>query len=294
MKGILLLSIGNPCYARYTHNMAVSIRANSELPIHIVTDGNYPAEEFHRDIADKTIQIDYSDCHDNNGKLYPAKAKLSIQKYSEFDETLYLDVDGLLLKDIDIDFDGEFQIQVNGYSSLDNDNLDSSLWVKPKQIIDKYNLSSDAQLPGTNSSFIYFTKKTEVFKQALKNLETPFTQNELRYKWGVSGTQPDELYINIALAQLNIQPNMKPVLYLRKRGNGGYVGIDKIKQDRYILGCWGDKHYNHFEISGTGDRNSGLYNKLCFDNYQTVYGDRKLFKDYFFSLINNKVYARKI
>lgn len=294
MKGIILLSIGHPSYAKWCHNMAVSIRVNSpDIPIHVVTDGNFPAESWHS-CVDKITKMEYSDCHEPDGKIFPAKAKLSLFKYSEFDQTIYLDVDGLLLKDITPLFDQNtfFQVQVNGVSTLENDNLDASLWVKSKQIFEKFDLKEGSEIPGTNSSFWYFTKEADtLFNQALTNLETPFRINELRYKWGQSGAQPDELYMNIALAQLGLMPDMKPVLYLRKRGTGKYVGLDQIEKDFYILGCWGNVDYNHFEISGTGDKTTGLYNKICAANYEKFYGDRKLFTDHFYQLITKKVYS---
>lgn len=303
MRGVLLISVGNDAYARWAHNMAVTIRCVSpDVPIHVLTDGNFPSEEWHLQAVDKVIQMDRKDTHLND-KLYPAKAKLSMYKYSEFDETIYLDVDGVVIKDIKPLFERCFelglpyQVQVNGVSTLLNDNLDSSLWVKPEQAIKKYALPNDVVLPGTNSSFQYFKKSKEakaLFTQALKNLANPFHINELRYKWGHSNTQPDELYMNIALAQTGIMPNIEPVLYLRKRGFGvGHNDLEAIQKGYYVIGCWGDATYNHHEISGTGDKRSGLYNKVCIDAYRLFYGDRP-FNDHFNLLIKHKVFAKPI
>lgn len=306
MRGVVLLSVGNPTYALWAHNMAVTVRVMSpDLPIHVVTDGNFPFEPYHADIVDKVIQMDSKD-YMNGGRLYPAKAKLSLYKYSEFTETIYLDVDGCCIKDLNPLFDRceekglPFQVQVNGVSTKEFDNLDASLWVKPKQIFEKYDVPEDAQLPGTNSSFWYFKKSREaakLFRQALKNLSNPFSIGELRYKWGHSNTQPDELYMNIALGQLGIMPNIEPVLYLRKRGEAGRPsGLDEIQKNYYIIGCWGDENYNSHEISGTGQINSGLYNKHVSNCYQYLYGESiKFGKPYdFFSLIKGKVFGNAI
>ena len=303
-RGILLISIGNDAYARWCHNMAVSIRAVSPtLPIHVLTDGNFPSEPFHANVVDKVIKMDLNDCY-LDGKLYPAKAKLSMYKYSEFDETIYLDIDGVVIKDIMPLFDEcealglYFQIQVNGVSTKEHDNLDASLWAKPEQIFKKYKLKEDAILPGTNSSFQYFKKGKEaetLYNKALKNLANPIPIRELRYQWGHSGTQPDELYMNIALAQVGLLPNIKPVLYLRRRGFGsGHNDLSTIQNGFYVIGCWGDATYNHHEISGTGDVKSGLYNKVCIDAYRKVYGESVRFSDAFHKLIKFKVYALKI
>lgn len=306
MRGIVLLSIGNPTYALWAHNMAVTCRVMSpDLPIHVVTDGNFPFEPYHANIVDKVIHLDRND-YLNDGRLYPAKAKLSLYKYSEFDETIYLDVDGCCIKDLNLLFEeckqlGQpFQVQVNGVSTKEFDNLDASLWVKPEQIFKKYKLKEDAEIPGTNSSFWYFkkSKKAEsLYDKALKNLSKPFTVRELRYTWGHSNTQPDELYMNIALAQMGMMPDIKPVLYLRKRGTGGQQnGLDQIQKNYYIIGCWGDENYNHHEISGTGQINSGLYNKHVANCYRILYGESIKFgkpNDYH-SLIKGKVFSNPI
>lgn len=306
MKGVILLSIGSPVYARWAHNMAITVRVMSpNLPIHVVTDGNFPFEPEHANIVDKVIKMDESD-YLKDGKLYPAKAKLSLYDYSEFEETIYLDVDGCCVRDLNELFDRcdelgkPFQVQVNGISTKDKDNLDASLWVKPKQIFEKYEIDEDAQLPGTNSSFWYFKKCEEssaLFEKALENLSNPFEVRELRYQWGRSGTQPDELYMNIALGQLGYMPNIEPVLYLRKRDmNGRSRGLDEIQANYYVIGCWGDENYNHWEISGTGQVNSGLYNKhvsICWNTYYK--NSSKFGKPYdFFSLIGGKVFGNKI
>jgi hypothetical protein len=299
-RGILLISIGHTSYARWAHNMAVSIRAVSPtLPIHVLTDGNFPDEPFHTEVVDRVIKMDRDDCY-LDGKLYPARAKLSMYKYSEFDDTIYLDVDGVVIKDLNPLFDectGYFQIQVNGVSTKDHDNLDASLWVKPEQIFKKYKLKEDAVIPGTNSSFMYFKKGKSaetLFNKALKNLANPIAIRELRYQWGHSNTQPDELYMNIALAQVGLVPDIKPVLYLRKRGFGsGHNDLETIQRGFYVIGCWGDATYNHHEISGTGDTRSGLYNKVCIDAYKKVYGN-VTFSDSFHKLIKGKVYAKPI
>jgi len=304
MKGVLLLSIGHPSYARWAHNMAVSLRAMSPgLCIHVLTDGNFPAEPIHGEIVDKIIKIAETDCR-KDGKLYPALAKLSMNKYSEFEETIYLDVDGVVVKDITPLFDKckekglYFQVQVNGISTKEFDNLDASLWVKPEQIFKKYKLNDDVQIPGTNSSFQYWVKCKEsdkLFAQALKNLSKPFELRELRYSWGMSNTQPDELYMNIALAQVGLIPNIEPVLYIRKRNTGGRMsGLDEIAKDRYVICCFGGVQYNHAEISGTGDSRTGLYNKHLINCYKTVYGESVKFVDSFYRLINDKVYNKPV
>lgn len=240
-------------------------------------------------MPDTLVQIKDEDCM-TNGKLNPAKAKLSLFKYSEYDETIYLDVDGLLLKELDFAIKG-FLIHVNGYLGIDDEITDVNLWVEPKKVYEKYGIPKENKLPGTNSSFMAWDKKgAEVLKLALKFLSDPISLDELRYQWGKSKCQPDELYINAAIAKLGQEPQGS-YLFTRRRKNGGYVGLEAIKKDFFVLCCWGGLEFNAHEISGTGNMNTGLYNKLCKDYFSKLGYE---FYDHFFSLINDKIYARGI
>jgi len=267
--------------------MLVSIRANSVLPVTIVTN-NYPLKDWHL-MPDTLKQIEYEDCHEN-GKLSPAKAKLSLWKYSEYDETIYLDVDGLLLRELNFDFK-YFATHVNGYSKHEEELSDINLWVSPAKVFEKYDIPKENRLAGCNSSFMAWDKKgVEVFQKALEFLKNPFPISELSYQWGKSGCQPDELYLNAALAYFGFEPEPLNVLFTRKRRNDGYIGFEAIRKF-YVLCCWGGLEFNAYEISGTGNMKTGLYNKLCSEYFSKVGLD---FNDHFFSLINDKIYAKAI
>lgn len=284
-RGIILLCIGEPVYKLWAHNMIVSIRANSTLPVYVV--GDYPAKDWHT-LPDKVIPMNYDDFH-IGGKVSIAKAKLNLWKYSDFEETIYLDVDGLVMRELDFPID-YFCIQVNGYSDLQNDNTEANLWVIPSQVYDKYSIPLCNKLPGTNSSLMAWDQKgSEVFQKALEFLSDPIPVSNLRYQWGKTETDPDELYINSALAFIGFEPLPLKYVYTKKR-RGEYTGFTEISKS-YVLCCWGGLEFNHHEISGTGSIKSGLYNKLSREYFLKVYGE-DLFYDHFFSLINNKIYAK--
>lgn len=267
--------------------MLVSIRAVSSLPVYIV--GEYPAKDWHI-IPDKIIPMNYEDCH-VNGKLSIAKAKLSLWRYSDFEETIYLDVDGVCLRELDFPIN-YFGIQVNGYSDLANDNTEANLWVIPKVAYEKYQIPAFNRLPGTNSSIMAWDQRgVEVFVKALENLENPIPVNELRYQWGRTNTDPDELYVNVALAQIGFEPEQVNYLFTNKR-RGVYTGFDKIIES-YVICCWGGLEFNHHEISGKGSPTSGLYNNLMRQAFIKVYGE-DWFYDHFYSIIGKKIYVKGI
>lgn len=303
MRGVVLLCVADKdhkYYGDWAHNMALSIRVHSPLPIQVITDGTaierLPTENKVYDIV---TEIAYEDWHEGD-KVSIAKAKLNIYKYAAFDEYIYLDVDGLVIKDLTplFDIEGYFQIQVNGISTKENDNLDASLWVKNTLIWDHYGLDDKAVLPGTNSSFHLCRKGKEADKfwsEAKKAFENPIPIKEHRYKWGHSGQQPDELYTNVALAKVNLVPDIKPVLYIRRRDmSGKNLGLEDIQKDYYVLCCYGGLEYNHHTISGNGSRDSGLYNKCNIINYQAFYGDEVKYSLHFYKLIQQKVYVKPV
>ena len=304
MRGVILLCVADndhKYYGDWAHNMALSIKAHSpNLPIQVITDGTalerLPSEFNPYDIV--TI-IDYDDWH-NDSKVSIAKAKLNIYKYSEFDEWIYLDVDGLVVKDLTPLFELKdyFNIQVNGITTKDKDNEDANLWVKNNIIWDHYKLPDDAILPGTNSSFHLCKKGKEsekLFNEAIKAFKKPIPISQHRYKWGHSGQQPDELYMNVALAKVGLVPDFKPVLYIRRRDMPGKnLGLEDIQKDYYILCCFGGLEYNHHTISGSGSRDTGLYNKCNILNYKTIYGDSVKYSIHFYKLIQQKVYVKPV
>ena len=68
MRGIVLLCVADAehkFYGEWAHNMALSIRAHSSLPIQVITDGTalerLPCENKVYDII---TEIDFDDCHD--------------------------------------------------------------------------------------------------------------------------------------------------------------------------------------------------------------------------------------
>lgn len=304
MRGIVLLCVADAehkFYGDWAHNMALSIRVHSPLPIQVITDGTalerLPCENKVYDIV---TQIAHEDWHEGD-KVSIAKAKLNIYKYAAFDEYIYLDVDGLVIKDPSPLFDeltGYFHIQVNGVSTKDHDNEDASLWVKNNIIWEHYQLPDDAILAGTNSSFHLCRKGKEAdrfWSEAMKAFENPIPIGAHRYKWGKSGQQPDELYTNVALAKVGLVPEQKPVLYLRRRDMGGKnLGLEDIQKNYYVLCCYGGLEYNHHTISGTGDRTTGLYNKINILNYKSFYGDEVKYTIHFYKLISQKVYVKPV
>lgn len=102
-KGILLISLGGNNYAGWAVNMAASLRYNSpNVKIAVVVDDkskavliNYPQ------LFDFIIDANTKDYTNDEGKFAPGKMKLAMYDYSPFEKTIYLDIDGLVIRDIE-------------------------------------------------------------------------------------------------------------------------------------------------------------------------------------------------
>jgi alpha-N-acetylglucosamine transferase len=245
MKGIVLLAIGKKEYGRMAYNMALSLKYHSNIPVQLVCE-RQTIEGLDLKFFDIITEIDSQDCWDK--KFEPGKAKLSIHKYLHFDESIYLDVDGVCVKPIDPLFDeceetGQyFLTQYKTHIEGVKPDYKQMLWAWPKDIWEHYKLKEDAKLPATNSSFMYMKKGEELnkfFTQCLDNFNNPVQQ---RLVWGNS--RPDELYLNVAMAQFDILGKLKenyPIYF-----NGHYnKNLKEDIKNYYVLGLFGIRRHTH-------------------------------------------------
>ena len=94
-KGILLIALGKH-YNKLAYNMAKSIKRFSDIPIAVITDDK---EEFLLDAFDIIIEPKLHDYLEGYA-FNPFKFKTYIYDYTPFEHTIYLDVDGIALKDL--------------------------------------------------------------------------------------------------------------------------------------------------------------------------------------------------
>lgn len=261
-KGILLFAVGDKTYLYWAYNQALSIKYHSpDLPIQILTEKGYfdQLQSHHRKFFDIVTYLPEHEIYETRKirprqiveKVAPAKIKTRLIQWSEFDKTIYLDVDGLTTKPLEPLFelckDGEYYAQWAGKGKKGED-WGQMIWAHSNDIYDHYKLPPDCTMRFINSSFQYFKKNTiaeKVFEQAYQNLQNPIPITGLRNPWGNS--QPDELYMNIAFAQLGISPRLdacyRPILFTLNSVHPG--DINKEVGNYYGLGLWGDKRTNH-------------------------------------------------
>lgn len=204
---ILLFCFKKSAYAQLAYNMAFSLKHfNPEIEITIYHDGvlNSSLSEEERSYFDKVI-------FDNT--LHIETFKTRLYELSPYKETLYLDVDGTALKSIQPLISElqkkDFYVRnwANHKLSEGND-MKRMRWAFANDLWEHFKLSEEASVPATQTSLIWF-KKTEQTKQIFdawqQAVKTPFPLDKLRDRWG--GAQPDEMYLNVALANVNYQPD---------------------------------------------------------------------------------------
>lgn len=250
-KGVLISAWGRRGYIYAAYNLAFSIKHfNRRLPVYLYCDEQLLKELMpdQIDVFDSIIPIDISLLMQYQSQ--PAYIKISAYENLPFDYTLLLDVDALALQDIEpaidqmIEGGGYFYSHILDTHKLEQgDNIPNMYWATAGKIWEKYNLSKDAVLPCTNSS-LQFIKKGEDSKRLLDrvktNMEDPLPLHELRNQWG--GAQPDELYLNIAMAQEGIV-GKTPNEYLFMGNVLSPLPYHKIEEQYMILSIFGGRNF---------------------------------------------------
>ena len=175
----------------------------------------------------------------------------------EFDETIYFDVDGVILKDITQLFEQttDFVSEVQGVYEMGGEKEWQKMkWAKPDEVWNHFGLKPTDKLPALNSSFTFIRKglfAQSIFDLAHKLLmenEMPIEKQWL--SWGrrneIKNSQPDELYFNVALAMLGIAPkSIRPIYFRLSNEHPEYPNLETIRENHYGLGLFGQLQTNH-------------------------------------------------
>ena len=248
-SGVVLMAFGKQIYYGAAYNLAYSIkRFNASMPIAIIHDALHSIDDL-VSVADIFIEINPEHVY-TNGKLDPGKAKIFLYDYLPFENNLYLDVDAVALKDIQPMLDlliasgKQYASHVMGYHTIAQGNkIESMVWAYANDIWQKYSLSDSMVLPAINSSwqFIQISPKAHALYKIAQDfyVNNPIDVKKLRFKWG--GGQPDELYMNIALAKLEIDPMVSnELIYLVNKRE---LKFEEVMQRFYLQSYYGGQGF---------------------------------------------------
>jgi hypothetical protein len=228
-SGVVLMAFGKPQYYGAAYNLAYSIkRFNKSIKIACLVESMEDVGKYCGDLHEvvDVIRPILSDNLYTNRKLDPAKAKVNLYYYLPFDHNIYLDVDAVALKDIKpmidvlISSGKPYASHCVGYHTIDKGrSIDSMQWAWADDIWSHYKFDDKTVLPAINSSIQYIKKCNQslnLYKKAQDYYHhNPIPLHKLRMKWG--GGQPDELYMNCALAKLGMDPAIGEI------GSNGYA-----------------------------------------------------------------------
>lgn len=239
-RGVVLIVWGKRGYGFAAYNLAVSLKYHSpSIPITLIAHPETMAQVPDRSVFDDIIW-------DENFVNDPGRFKVGIYNKLPYDYNLYLDVDAFCFRPIDRLFDrliaegGHYYTFINTvYDQYAPNALPQMLWAWKDDIWAHYGLS-DHKLPATQSS-IQFIKKCpeseDLFRTIEQCFDNPIPLERLRDRWG--GTQPDELYLNVALALKGIAPHIgTDVMWF---GNNASQKPAILKSQYYFLSFFGSR-----------------------------------------------------
>jgi len=237
-RGVLMMTWGARAYGYAAHNLAMSIRhVSPSLPVTIICD-----DETRKGLRDLTLFDQIIPMQSTPSD--PALMKMQVYDKLPYEETLFMDVDGLVLNPLEPLFDelakgGDYRCHVHAwYDQTAPDKLPMMVWADRSVIWSHYNFDNTHRLPATQSSLQYIRKGEfcrDLFGRIQANYSNRIPLERLRSKWG--GGQPDELYLNITLAQLGYDPSIPDnIVYW---GDSFSRTWGEVKAGYYLLSMFG-------------------------------------------------------
>lgn len=213
-KGVVLMIWGDRAYGYAARNFAISIRYhNPDLPIFLITDEEALKGITYTHLFEKIRLLPVT-------PIDPALCKMQIYDKLPYDHNLFLDVDALCVASFNdlwkecTSSEKEYRVAVNEIYDKDSPEKFPQMYWADKSIIWNHYGFTDEKLPATQSSIQYIRRGefcASLFNKMGLNYANKIPVEKLRNKWG--GGQPDELYLNITLAQMNYDPTLNGFMY---------------------------------------------------------------------------------
>lgn len=268
-QGIILIATGHAQYGNLAYNLALSIKSVEQVDIAVIWSDSSLSHltEEQLKVFDYKIELPV-DYRTGFG------VKLHLDQLTIFEKTLCFDVDMLWLgrkpSELFSELSGQpFTIITEGDSNVPNPKY--YFWADANEIKSEYKVDKVYQ---TRSEVMYFEKGTKVFKKA-RELK-PETKLKTVRKFGE--WIPDELYFNIAMAILGIEPHIikwMPAYWSRLHG--------EIMPNLSLL-------YREYYLLSFGSNAASPIMKRAYDNVMQVVCN-KMRLPYQFKLKSKKEWA---
>ena len=241
---ITLLAFGRRGYAVATANMVLSLRHHGyrgRINLHCtdvmegMLDESTKQEVLLHGLSDDMARD-------------PGKCKVMLPSIIRDDATLYLDVDGIAMKDItplvDQLMEDERPILAQAaqpYLVGAGAKPQGHWWVTPKVMIERHGLKDGDRIHAVNTSAMWLRKGPvlELLQREMLRAHAAYIRRDLVHKWGNS--IPDELCVSAACAVLGIDPAMPASVCFFDRAP---ARAEQVAEAAYILPLYGSRHSN--------------------------------------------------
>lgn len=229
-NGILLIALGGVSYAKWAANMAASLRLHSpDVKIHLAHsegfENNFNDLEKQR-LFDSFSVIPKELYTTEKGAFAPGKCKLYMNLYTPFTRTLYVDVDGCAIKDVNPIFEAlKGRSVVSQVVSTTENGAETwpCQWMSLKDTVETYGFKGKFKLQEINSSFMYFDKDVNETKAYFECAQSCYI-DDYNSTWG--GSFPDELAFNVATGKMNMDISWQTVItFFETPTNQFFVGL---------------------------------------------------------------------
>jgi len=214
---------------------------------------------------DEVVYIEPEFYTDIKGKISVAKSKIELLKNLPFEHNLYLDVDGMALKDVTqllydcIDLKKPYITDVMGEGKFMED-ISYDCWAKHEYAWPFFELDLGVTWRTVQSSWAYFQKGDFIKNHYIwlsHYLDKGYPLEMLKEKWAARQL-PDELLFSGVCAKFNYDPsfNQKPIFFGNYHIEGG---IQAMIENFYVMSMWGNGN-------GTGNQAMPL-TKVVYQEY---------------------------
>jgi hypothetical protein len=241
---ITLLAFGRRGYAIATSNMVLSLRHHGyrgRINLH--------ATEGMEQMLDDATKVDVT-LHRLSDDLArdPGLCKIMLPTIIQDDATLFLDVDGIAMRDVAPLIDQLMQDErpflaqaAAPYVVGAGERPQGHWWVAPKTMIERHVLKEGDRIFAVNTSAMWM-RKGEILAQLQQELlkaRAAYSHRDLVHKWG--GVIPDELCVSAACAVRGIDPTMPEIVCFFDRAP---VRASQVADVAYVLPLYGSRHSN--------------------------------------------------
>lgn len=211
MRGVITIAVGDILYGKMAFNLALSVKHGSKIPMAVIyTKSAFKGIENLLSIFTHTIELSDTD---NPVKL-AMQLKASLNIYTPFDRTIFLDSDCIMCPTHNVDkwFDELNGVPFTAYNNAIYKLVEKpypyyKCWAKPDDIREAYHLKKTDKIPQINSSFLYWEKRDEA--DELFCCATMIMAHKAVEHEGFRGEFPDELALNIACCLTGVMPHKK-------------------------------------------------------------------------------------